>query len=326
MDHVEAIVEDVSLDGNVEGSEFKDWTVVERKRSRLGSDRRPRLDLSGPPRTPHTVARSVSSGVRANPSDPRASVGRPGVRLPKAAAVSSKASKDGVSYADIMKKAKSSFALTEIGIDSARIREVANGGILIEVPGPDGASKADTLVDRLKMVLGESASVTRPIKMGEVRMIGFDISVSSKELREAFASAGKCGLAKVRVGPVRRMVNGLRSAWVQCPASVAGALAASGQITVGWATVRIDSFRVKPTQCFRCWHFGHVRSAYRASIDRSGHCFRCGKAGHTLKECDSLDVRCVVCEDNKMSSSHRLGSAQCNSFLLRAKRNIVTNG
>lgn len=131
------------------------------------------------------------------------------------------------------------------------------GGILIEVLRPDGVSKADTLVDRLKKVLGETASVTRPIKMEEVRATEFDISVSSEELREAVASSGGCGVAEIWVGPIRRMANGLRSAWIQCPASVASALSASGRITVGWATVRIDSFRVKPTQCFRCWHFGH---------------------------------------------------------------------
>lgn len=77
--------------------------------------------------TPHSVVRSVSSGVRANPDGPRASGGRPGVRLPKAAAVSIRTPNGGASYADIMKKAKSSFALTDLGIDSARIREAANG-------------------------------------------------------------------------------------------------------------------------------------------------------------------------------------------------------
>lgn len=119
-----------------------------------------------------------------------------------------------MSYADMLKKAKASFSLKELGIESSKIREAANGGLLIEVHDQDGGSKADVLASRLRTVLGESVQVTRPIKMSEIRLVGFDLTVSDQDIRDAIASFGKCSVAEIKVGLPRRLANGTRAAWV----------------------------------------------------------------------------------------------------------------
>jgi len=108
--------------------------------------------------------------------------------LPRAAAVTIKSTSKDISYADILKRARSKFALAELGVEAAKIRKAANGGLLIEIPGPDGGAKADLLADWLRTVLGEEETVARPVRMGEVQLLGFDISVSVEEIREAIAA------------------------------------------------------------------------------------------------------------------------------------------
>jgi len=158
----------VSPDRAVNDSDINEWSTVRGRRVRRVADGESRPGRLGPFRTPRASrsgARSVSSGARVGvgPGRSRPADNRPGVRLPKAVAVSIRATNNSVSYADIMKKTKSSFALTDLGINSSRIREAANGGMLIEVFGSNGASKADVLDEKLKEVLGESAVVARPV-------------------------------------------------------------------------------------------------------------------------------------------------------------------
>lgn len=58
----------------------------------------------------------------------------------------------------------------------------------------DGGTKADALAQKLRSVLGESAQITRPIKMGEIRLMGFDLTVSDLDIKDAIASSGKCSV------------------------------------------------------------------------------------------------------------------------------------
>jgi len=84
-------------------------------------------------------------------------------RVPRAAAVSIKANADGASYADIIKRAREAVSLKDLGIANPRMRRAANGGIIIEISGPEGAMKADTLASRLREVIGDNAAVSRSV-------------------------------------------------------------------------------------------------------------------------------------------------------------------
>lgn len=52
------------------------------------------------------------------------------------------------------------ISLGDIGIGKPKIRKAANGGILIEVSGPEKLVKADTLADKLREVLQSDAQIT----------------------------------------------------------------------------------------------------------------------------------------------------------------------
>lgn len=231
-----------------------------------------------------------------------------------------KSTNEEISYAEILRRAKTEVSLDEIGMESVKVREAANGGLVLEIPGPESNGKADMLATCLRLVLGDNAVVTRPTKMGEVRITGLDVSTTSEEIQGCVTALCVCQDTEVFVGPLRKLPNGMRASWIRCPATSANILATKGGIRIGWAYARVDSFKIRPTQCFKCWHFGHVRGACKASTDRSGLCFRCGGAGHSYKACDS-DIKCVVCADKGINAAHRLGSIYCPSTYRHPQKN-----
>lgn len=90
---------------------------------------------------------------------PRASVTRP--------AVVTITGKPGVSYAEILSKAKSSVSLKNLGIERPKMRRAMNGAIVIEIPGPNGKQLAGTLRASLETALKEEARINNPVATGE---------------------------------------------------------------------------------------------------------------------------------------------------------------
>jgi len=193
------------------------------------------------------------------------------------------------------------------------MRRAANGGLIIEITGPEGAAKADSLASRLRDVIGSNAVVSRPVVKADLRISGFDESVLRDEVITMITEVGECLASDVRVGPCRPMRNGLMMTWVQCPLSAALKVSRRGRANLGWSVARVELLRARPVQCFKCWHFGHVRNNCGSSADRTGHCFRCGGAEHTSYSC-SISPRCVVCVDLGYDPNHRLGSAGCRAM------------
>jgi len=84
-------------------------------------------------------------------------------------------------------------------------------------------------------------------------------------------------------------MHGMQSVWARCPLTAAFRLAEIGSVDeLEWSVIRIELLRARPTQCYKCWHYGHVRSNCRSSQDRSGHCFGCGADDHSIRECRNL--------------------------------------
>ncbi|EFN87787.1 hypothetical protein EAI_12778, partial [Harpegnathos saltator] len=165
------------------------------------------------------------------------------------------------------------------------IRQAANGGRLLEISGPEGTAKADSLATQLRLVLGEEAMVSRPTARGQLRLFGLDDSVTLEEVKEVISEGGGCPVSEVRIGHIRRTAKGIGSVWVQCPLAAAMKLAGFGRVKVGWVSARVKLLKAKPVQCYKCWQFGHVRDACRATVERSQACYNCGRPGHVAREC-----------------------------------------
>lgn len=108
--------------------------------------------------------------------------------------------------------------------------------------------------------------ISCPIRESEFRISGFDPLTSSEDICDAIASFGKCPVDHIKVGNIKR--DGLRVAWVRSPVTtIAEELARMGFINIGWTNARIDFFRLKRKQCYRCWHYGHVRESCRVTVE-----------------------------------------------------------
>lgn len=132
-----------------------------------------------------------------------------------------------------MRRAREEISLKDLRIDSSKIRGTVNGGLLVEIAGPEGATKAKNLAGKLKQVLGEQAMITRPTIKGELRLTDLDDSTTEDEARCVLADIGGCSLEEVRTGPIRMMRNGLGSIWAQCPLAATLKISSLKKIKIG---------------------------------------------------------------------------------------------
>lgn len=113
-------------------------------------------------------------------------------RPPKNAVVAIKIEDGKSTYAEILKCAKERINIKELGITNLRIRRTVNGGVLMEIPGPDGQTNTDKLASRLKNEVGGGVKISRPTKFGEIRVSGIDVSLTPADLAKHLAASGHC--------------------------------------------------------------------------------------------------------------------------------------
>lgn len=193
------------------------------------------------------------------------------VRMPaRTAAVSITGRTDDFSYRDALTTAREKISLADLKIQKTRLRRAANGGYLIEIMVPGCFEKAKALQDKLKAILPEEkANVARPMKTGELRFIGLDIAATSDEVADFIVENGKCGKEDIKVGEIQTMRNVLYTVWARCPLAVVVYITKMRKARIGWTFSRIEMLETRPTQCFRCWGFGHVRYSCSSNIDRA---------------------------------------------------------
>lgn len=137
-------------------------------------------------------------------------------RPPRSAAVAVRIPDGKISYAEAMKKARREVDLEGMNLGDTRIRRDVTGGLLIQIPGKEGRKKARQLQNKLQEVLGGDVRVTIPSKRAEIRITGFDDSVTEEEILEKVASVGGCSKDDVKMGAIRQLYSGLCAVWVQC--------------------------------------------------------------------------------------------------------------
>ncbi|EFN69006.1 Proline-rich P65 protein [Camponotus floridanus] len=236
---------------------------------------------------------------------------KPGKRFLKPAVVTITSKPDGLTYAQILAKAREKVCLRDLGIQTTVIRRAISGAIVIEVPGPQGKQLASVLRSNLAEVLGQDARVQNPVTMGELRIRGIDPSTTEEEIYLEMESLSGAHRNEFKVSTISNMRDGMGVAWVTCPLQTAVKIAENGVMTLGWTRVRVELLKKRPIQCHKCWRFGHVASRCAAEIDRKGTCFRCGQVGHLAGACNTGVLRCLICAEDGKEHRHRIGTQRC---------------
>lgn len=297
-------------------SKEDEWVQVTKKGKRKERRRR-EGEATGQPTPGRPLPPSKGKGDRKEKETPNKIPRR---RVPKTAAVCIRGKDSTFSYADALRKARTSISLSELEINSPKLRKGINGATIIEISGPENAEKADKLVVKLQEVL-EDAVVTRPVIKGELRLIGLDDSTSKEEIEFAIAEVGDCNIQEVSVGTIRPTRSGLGTVWARCPLKSALAIAKKGKIQLGWTVVKTELLQRRATQCFRCWKNGHTIRACKSEQDFSKCCYKCGRKGHMASTCQH-PVRCILCMQLQKDHSHRVGSPQCTGVLAATREEV----
>ncbi|CAH2222456.1 jg24555, partial [Pararge aegeria aegeria] len=286
------------VDPNPELSDTATWSkVVGRKARKQLSRKSGAVTTRGPTTTSSLLKKLVKPPVS-----------------PKTAAVTLTLTENStVNYASVMAAAKERVSLMDCGILQVRQKRAITGGLVLEVPGPDSAKKADALAERLRVALVDmGVRVARPIKTGEVRVMDLDESITKQDIATAIAESGGCLEQEVKVGEIRLNTFRLGTVWVRCPLTVVRKLAEEKHVRVGWVSARVQVLAARKLQCFRCLEMGHVRKQCQNAVDRSSCCYNCGEIEHKARECKAQSPKCPLCADLGRPADHRLGSDKCN--------------
>jgi len=156
--------------------------------------------------------------------------------------------------------------------------------------------------------------VTRPVRMGELRISGLDDSITKTDVALAIGTIWNTSWMEVKTGEIRRTQRGMGVLWVRCPLDAAIKVTEAGRITVDWSSARVELLKRRPLQCFRCLAIGHVRTQCPSAIDRSAACHNCGKDGHRARECRDRS-NCPVCAERGLDAAHRAGGVDAARYL-----------
>ncbi|XP_018314526.1 uncharacterized protein [Mycetomoellerius zeteki] len=169
---------------------------------------------------------------------------------------------EGVQYADVLRIAKEKIDIDKLGIPEIRPRRARTGALLLEIPGKDGAAKANELADKLKEVLlnNRNVLISRPEKMADMRIKDLVESMSRSEIISKIAEIGGCNSDCIKAGEISQSLNGLGSLIVKCPLAAAKIITNSARIKIGWTAVRVELLPERLAQCYRCLEIGHVRA------------------------------------------------------------------
>ncbi|KAJ0172433.1 hypothetical protein K1T71_012406 [Dendrolimus kikuchii] len=242
----------------------------------------------------------------------------PRLRPPRSAAVvltlQPGAADRGVTYADLLSKAKANIRLADVGIEGGlRLKRARTGARMLVVPGANSAPQADALAEQLRTVLyPEDVRVSRPEKTVCLRISGLDDHTHEEDVAAAIARTTGCSLGSIKTSKVRPGIDGMGQTVVACPVAAAKQLLSSGtKLLVGWASATVKALPHRAQRCYRCHEVGHVAAVCTSEVDRSGMCYRCGQTGHLVTGPCNAKPHCSVCEAAGRPAGHQVGSKPC---------------
>lgn len=202
--------------------------------------------------------------------------------------------------------------LKEVGQSVSKTRRTKGGEIILVF---DKASQDRTaeFSAAIETALGEEAEIKSKVQLTSIEIKDLAEDTTKQEICEALEDVlGENASVQVEaVKSIRKAYSGTLTAEVTLPASAAMKATNKGKVRVGWAVCRIREI-LRPTKCFRCWHYGHLANSCRSTEDRSKRCIKCGGEGHKAAECVA-EPCCALCTGNEEgdASKHVAGSFKC---------------
>ncbi|CAH2048627.1 unnamed protein product, partial [Iphiclides podalirius] len=217
----------------------------------------------------------------------------------------------GVTYSDVLTKARQRLDLTALNIPAGlKIRQAATGARVLELPAGVTSEAADSFAAKLREVLAGEARIARPVKCADLRLTGLDDSVTRDQVLAAIVAAAACPLDHVKADEIREGRRGTGCIWVQCPVAATKVLVSARSMRIGWSYVHVESLEPRRMKCFRCLEIGHTRLQCTSEVDRSDICYRCSAPGHKATAC-LAKPHCAVCAVAGRPAEHSVGAKGC---------------
>ncbi|XP_011859276.1 PREDICTED: uncharacterized protein LOC105556772 [Vollenhovia emeryi] len=216
-------------------------------------------------------------------------------------------------YAKVVAEVRARVDIGALGIGGRiNTRQAATGATIFEVSGEGHSDKADQLATKIREAIQgkEGVRVDRPVKTGEVRVRGLELSIRTEEVVAAVSAGAQCDPLCVQHKGIQQADRGAGSMWLRLPLAAAKKVAQTGHLMVGWSRAKVDLLKVRPMRCFKCLEGGHTRGNCPSEVDRSGRCYQCAGTGHTSRDCRAPQ-KCPLCVDLGRPAGHTLGAKQC---------------
>ncbi|XP_077301340.1 uncharacterized protein LOC143921905 [Arctopsyche grandis] len=236
---------------------------------------------------------------------------------PKTEAITLKRSEsNNNTYADILKKIRTTVDIAATGCQVDRIRKTRNGMILMELERNGG--NPTTLADAIKTALGDDTTVRRLTTMVKIEVRDLDEGEERQDVMDALKPVlGTLTVEEAEVVSLFNTYNGTRVAVVKMASDKARTILKKGKLRVGWVNCRVRQ-HIEAVRCYKCQEYGHLAATCSGS-DRSQLCRRCGKGGHIAAKCEN-SLCCIVCKDRGTDTQHMAGTPKCPAYKTELER------